>query len=95
MMKDFTVFISQNGQTYKYLINNAPYSAYLKVVKADKETGVTIPLSGAGFEIYNAAGEKVTMSYTYPTLTTIDTYYVSADGYLITHRCFLQVTILW
>ena len=84
MMKDFTVFISQNGQTYKYLINNAPYSAYLKVVKADKETGMTIPLSGAGFEIYNAAGEKVTMSYTYPTLTTIDTYYVSADGYLIT-----------
>lgn len=84
MMKDFTVFISQNGQTYKYLINNAPYSAYLKVVKADKETGVTIPLSGAGFEIYNAAGEKVTMSYTYPTLTTIDTYYVSEDGYLIT-----------
>lgn len=84
VMKDFTVFISQNGQTYKYLINNAPYSAYLKVVKADKETGVTIPLSGAGFEIYNAAGEKVTMSYTYPTLATIDTYYVSADGYLIT-----------
>ena len=84
LMKDFSVFISQNGQTYKYLINNAPYSAYLKVVKADKETGVTIPLSGAGFEIYNAAEEKVTMSYTYPSLTTIDTYYVSADGYLIT-----------
>lgn len=86
LMKDFTVFISQDGQTYKYLINNAPYSAYLKVVKADKETGVTIPLTGAGFEIYNAAGEKVTMSYTYPTLTTIDTYYVSADGYLITSQ---------
>lgn len=84
LMKDFTVFISQDGQTYKYLMNNAPYSAYLKVVKADKETGVTIPLSGAGFEIYNEAGEKVTMSYTYPTLTTIDTYYVSEDGYLIT-----------
>lgn len=84
LMKDFTVFISQDGQTYKYLINNAPYSAYLKVVKADKETGVTIPLTGAGFEIYNVAGEKVTMSYIYPTLTTIDTYYVSADGYLIT-----------
>lgn len=83
-MKDFTVFVSQEGQVYKYLINNAPYSAYIKVVKADKETGETIALSGAGFEIYNAAGEKVTMSYTYPTVTTIDTYYVSDDGYLIT-----------
>ena len=83
-MKDFTVFVSQEGQVYKYLINNAPYSAYIKVVKADKETGETIALSGAGFEIYDASGEKVTMSYTYPTVTIIDTYYVSDDGYLIT-----------
>lgn len=83
-MKDFSVFISQNGQVYKYLINNAPYSAYLKVVKADAETGETIAMSGAGFEIYNASGEKVTMSYTYPTLTTIDVFYVSDDGYLTT-----------
>lgn len=84
MMKDFTVFIAENGKTYKYLINNAPYSAYIKVVKADKETGKTIPLTGAGFEIYDEAGKKVSMSYTYPKPTTIDTYYVSEDGYLIT-----------
>lgn len=83
-MKDFMVFISENGKTYKYLINNAPYSAYIKVVKADAETGKTIPLTGAGFEIYNANGEKISMSYTYPTITSIDTFYVSADGYLIT-----------
>jgi uncharacterized surface anchored protein len=83
-MKDFTVFISENGKTYKYLINNAPYSAYIKVVKADAETGNTIPMTGAGFEIYDAYGSKVSMSYTYPTLTTIDTFYVSEDGYLIT-----------
>ena len=83
-MKDFTVFISENGKTYKYLINNAPYQAYIKVVKADAETGKIIPLTGAGFEIYDADGNKISMSYTYPTLTTIDTFYVSADGYLIT-----------
>lgn len=83
-MRDFTVFISEDGKTYKYLINNAPYSAYIKVVKADKETGKTIPLTGAGFQIFNAAGEKISMSYTYPTLATIDTFYVSEDGYLIT-----------
>ena len=83
-MKDFTVFISKDGQNYKYLINNAEYAAYIKVIKADAETGATIPLSGAGFEIYDAAGQKVEMSYTYPTLTTIDTYYVSDDGTLLT-----------
>lgn len=83
-MKDFSVFISENGKTYKFLINNAPYSAYIRVIKADAETGNTIPLTGAGFEIYDASGSKVSMSYTYPTLTTIDTFYVSEDGYLIT-----------
>ena len=83
-MRDFTVFISEDGKTYKYLINNAPYSAYIKVVKADKETGKTIPLTEAGFQIFNAVGEKISMSYTYPTLTIIDTFYVSEDEYLIT-----------
>lgn len=83
-MKDFTVFVSQNGQNYKYLINNAPYTAYLKVTKADAETGNTIPLSGAGFEIYDADGQKVEMKYTYPTLTVIDRFYVSDDGTLLT-----------
>lgn len=83
-MKDFTVFISENGKTYRFLINNAPYTAYIKVVKADAETGNAIPLTGAGFEIYDGNGDKITMSYTYPTLTTIDTFYVSEDGYLIT-----------
>ena len=83
-MRDFTVFISENGKTYKYLINNAPYSAYIRVVKADAESGKTIPLTGAGFEIYDADGKQISMSYTYPTITTVDTFYVSADGYLIT-----------
>lgn len=83
-MRDFTVYICENGQVYKYLMNNAPYSAYLKVVKADSETGKTIPLTGAGFQIYDAAGELVTMHYTYPIITVIDTFYVSDDGYLVT-----------
>ena len=38
-MDDFDVFISQNGQTYRYLINNANFESYIKVVKVDAETG--------------------------------------------------------
>ena len=83
-MKDFDVFISQDGQTYRYLINNANFESYIKVVKVDAETGKTISYAGAGFQIYDPAGNKVSMTFTYPTPTTIDTFYTDADGQLVT-----------
>ena len=81
---DFDVNISENGQTYRYLINNAEFESYVKVVKVDSETGKTIPYEGAGFEIYNADGEKMTMMYSYPSPTAIDVFYTNSEGYLIT-----------
>ena len=83
-MDDFEVYISQDGQTYRYLINNAAFESYIKVVKVDAETGVTIPYAGAGFQIYRPDGSKVEMTFTYPTPTTIDTFYTNAEGYLVT-----------
>ena len=84
LMNDFDVFISKDGQTYRYLINNANFESYIKVVKKDAETGKTIPYAGAGFQIYDPSGNKVTMTFTYPTPTTIDTFYTDADGQLVT-----------
>ena len=84
LMKPFDVFISKDGQTYHYLINNANFESYIKVVKKDAETGNTIPYAGAGFQIYNPNGNLVTMTFTYPEVTTIDTFYTTADGELIT-----------
>ena len=84
LMKPFEVFISKDGQTYRYLINNANFESYIKIVKKDAETGNTIPYAGAGFQIYDPNGELVTMTFTYPEVTTIDTFYTTADGYLIT-----------
>ena len=81
---DFDVNISENGQTYRYLINNAEFESYVKVVKVDSETGKTIPYEGAGFEIYNADGEKIAMTYSYPTPTAINVFYTNSEGYLIT-----------
>lgn len=81
---DFDVFISENNKTYKYLINNASLESYVKIVKVDSETGKQIPYAGAGFQIYNLDGKLVTMTYTYPEVTTIDTFYTNSDGYLIT-----------
>lgn len=84
LMSDFDVFISKDGQTYRYLINNANFESFIKVVKKDAETGKTIPYAGAGFQIYDPVGNKVTMTFTYPTPTTIDTFYTDADGQLVT-----------
>lgn len=81
---DFDVFISENNKTYKYLINNASLESYVKIVKVDSETGKQIPYSGAGFQIYSPKGELVTMKYTYPIVTEIDTFYTNSEGYLIT-----------
>ena len=84
LMKPFDVFISKDGQTYRYLINNANFESYIKVVKKDAETGNTIPYAGAGFQIYDPNGNLVKMTFTYPEVTTIDTFYTTADGELIT-----------
>ena len=83
-IKDFDVFINENGKTYKYLINNAGLESYVKIVKVDSETGKQILYAGAGFQIYNPKGELVTMKYTYPTVTNIDTFYTNEEGCLIT-----------
>ena len=84
LMKPFDVFINQDGQTYRYLINNANFESYIKIVKKDAETGKTIPYAGAGFQIYDPSGSLVSMTFTYPEVTTIDTFYTTVDGDLIT-----------
>lgn len=84
LMKDFDVFICKDGQTYSYLINNSIFESYVKVVKKDAETEKTIPYAGAGFQLYDTDGNLVTMKFTYPTVTTIDTFYTDSNGTLIT-----------
>ena len=81
---DFDVFVNEDGKTYKYLINNSSLESYVKIVKVDSETGKQIPYAGAGFQIYAPDGNKVTMKYTYPNVTEIDTFYTNSEGYLIT-----------
>ena len=65
MIGDFDVYISSDGEVYRYLINNRLFESYIKVVKKDRQkTGNTIPLAGAGFQIYDESGNLVTMQYT-------------------------------
>jgi major membrane immunogen (membrane-anchored lipoprotein) len=83
-MTDFEVYISENGVTKTYLINNAPFVSYLKAIKVDSETGKNIPYANAAFQIYDPNGNLVRMTYTYNTPTTIDTFYTNSEGYLVT-----------
>ena len=81
---DFTVFISSNGQTYSYILNNRAITARLKVEKCDAETGNIIPMTGTGFQIKDlSTGEFVTQDIYYPNPETLDTFYVSDEGWLM------------
>ena len=84
LLPDFDVYIREDGQTYRYLANNRNFESYIKIVKVDAETGKVIPLAGAGFRLYRPDGSLITQTFTYPEVTTIDTFYTSSDGYLIT-----------
>ncbi len=78
---EFEVYIAQDGQTYRFLINNANFESYIKIVKVDAETGKVIPYAGAGFQLYRPDGSLITQTFTYPEITEIDTFYTNAEGY--------------
>ncbi|MFR5900355.1 MAG: collagen binding domain-containing protein [Neglectibacter timonensis] len=81
---DFTVFISSNGETYSYILNNRTITARLKVEKCDAETGNIIPMTGTGFKIKDlSTGEFITQDVYYPNPETLDTFYVSDEGWLM------------
>lgn len=84
LLPDFDVYIREDGQTYRYLANNANFESYIKIVKVDAETGKVIPYAGAGFQLYRPDGSLITQTFTYPEVTTIDTFYTNDEGTLIT-----------
>ena len=80
----FTVFVSEDGRVYRFLINNAPYEAFIEIVKKDAETGKIIPAAGIGFKVRNTdTGEYIVQHINYPTPTDIDTYYTDVTGKLM------------
>lgn len=83
-IKNFDVYINTDMKEYKFLINNANFESYIKVVKLDKETGKQIAYEGAGFEIYDSDNHRISMQFTYPEVTSIHTFYTNSEGYLIT-----------
>lgn len=84
LLAPFTVFVSEDGQVYRFLINNAPYEALIEIVKKDAETGKIIPAAGIGFKVRNTdTGEYIVQQINYPTPTDIDIYYTDVTGKLM------------
>ena len=81
---DFTVFVSQDGFTYSYILKNDTIFGRLKVEKRDAETGQIIPIGGVGFKVRDLdTGEFITQRVWYPNPIDIDTYYTSDEGWLM------------
>lgn len=83
LVSPFDVFIGEE-KSYNYVMNNAKFKSYIKVIKKDAETGKTIPYANTAFQIYNSDGNLITMKYTYPKLTFVDTFYTDESGMFVT-----------
>lgn len=84
LLAPFNVFVKENGETYRFLINNATFEALIEIVKKDAETGKVIPAAGIGFKVRNTdTGEYIVQHINYPTPVDIDTYYTDVTGKLM------------
>lgn len=83
MVPDFTVYITENGHLYNYILNNRTQISRIRIEKRDGETGNRIASSEAGFQIYDAAGQLMSQTLQYPTPMTIDTFYANEEGWLM------------
>lgn len=84
LMPAFDVFVNEDGEIYRYLINNAIFKSLIEIVKKDAETGEIIPASGIGFKVRNTdTGEYIVQHINYPTPVYIDIYYTDSTGKLM------------
>ena len=58
---DFYVDIKEQGKTYKYLLNNPEFTAYLKIVKKDAQTKKTVLKPNTTYQIYKVNDDGTEM----------------------------------
>lgn len=83
LMDDFEVKINAEGRTYSYILENVHYTANLKVVKTDAETGKTVAIAGATFQIIDSDGKLVEQDMYYPERKKISEFKTDKDGTLM------------
>ena len=81
---DFSVFISEHGKTYYFILNNPTFTSLIRFEKRDAESGEIIPLAGTSVKIRNAdTGEWVVQHINYPSPMDIDTFVTDSTGTLM------------
>ena len=81
---DFSVFISEHGKTYYFILNNPTFTSLIRFEKKDLESGKIIPLAGTAVKIKNAdTDEWVVQHLNYPSPIDIDTFVTDSTGTLM------------
>lgn len=88
---DFYVDVKKDGETYKYLLNNPEFTAYLKIVKKDSQTKKTVLKSNTTYQIYklndNGTKQLVTQKYNNGNkIVTVDKFVSDESGEIITYE---------
>ena len=88
---DFYVNVKENGRTYKYLLNNPEFNAYLKIVKKDSKTHQTVLKKGTTYQIYkvNEDGSETLVTQTYSNgnaIEVVDRFVTDETGEIITYE---------
>lgn len=81
--------VKENGKTYKYLLNNPEFNAYLKIVKKDSKTHQTVLKKGTTYQIYkvNEDGSETLVTQTYSNgnaIEVVDRFVTDETGEIIT-----------
>ncbi|MDT2486314.1 MULTISPECIES: VaFE repeat-containing surface-anchored protein [Enterococcus] len=88
LFEPFEVTISEQGQTFRYVLEDQIIEQQLKIVKVDQETGKVIPLANTEFKIFDTlANEYVTFAIPNDTEVT-DIFRTNDKGYLVTNGTF-------
>lgn len=88
---DFYVNVKENGKTYKYLLNNPEFNAYLKIVKKDSKTNQTVLKAGTTYQIYKVDkdGKETLVTQTHSNVNAIevvDRFVTDETGEIITYE---------
>ncbi|EOW1885803.1 VaFE repeat-containing surface-anchored protein, partial [Enterococcus hirae] len=83
LFEPFEVTISEQGQTFRYVLEDKIIEQQLKIVKVDQDTGEVIALADTEFKIFDTlANRYLTMPIPNDTELT-DIFRTNAKGYLV------------
>lgn len=90
-VSDFYVDVKENGKTYKYILNNPSFTAYLKVVKKDVQTKKTVLKAGTTYQIFKVDenGKETIVKQSYSNgnkMETVDKFVTDESGEIITYK---------